>query len=485
MKIKVSNPFLPYNVKEVDFDDFERIDVGIKGIDNSNHFLWKLWHLFDIQYSPSTADGYAPWAYLPQKYKGKKNQVLVLGNLNTSLGNFHVAISYVSKGNIDSICFYSGINNDNMTYKKLRKTVLQAKNEIDQIHTFHYVVELYSNFDRLKIHPYVGNHFKLYSLNDKIFVSFDINCVDKYEAYHLGMERMKFLVAFLAVETNILFDYSPIEESDAIEKIEEKPASYMQNFIDAYSVSQDVVLLSEYGFHFIDENIFVERDLYFSHLVKYFLLGCIHVYDAMKEQETFDDTVKASLPTLTYGVMEVQAKNKQEKYTHCIMHYLSAIETASYDESSHEVCTTCGNVKYKIASRVKDFVTKYLNEDLGKLFKGLYAIRSKYLHTGILSTSGDFLNARPILDLGTEIGLSDNSFVSVKANGSVHAVSAMNIKEWTTFCLRCFYHEKMYGNANFKVEDVWNNNSEEYIQHFSGIGIRSNIKGLEIDIEPT
>lgn len=184
LKIRVSTPLLPYVVKEVDFDDFERIDVGLKGEENSNHFLWKLWALFDAQYAPSHANGYVPWAYLPQKYKGKKNQVLVLGNINTSLGNFHVAISYVKKGDIDSICFYSGIHNDHQTYQKLRKIVLQAKEEMELLHTFHYTVELYSKFEKLKVHTYVGKHFRLYSQDDKIYVSFDVACADKYEAYH-------------------------------------------------------------------------------------------------------------------------------------------------------------------------------------------------------------------------------------------------------------------------------------------------------------
>lgn len=486
IKIKVSIPLLPYVVKEVDFDDFERIDVGLKGEENSNHFLWKLWALFDAQYAPGHANGYVPWAYLPQKYKGKKNQVLVLGNINTSLGNFHVAISCVKKGDIDSICFYSGINNDSQTYQKLRKIVLQAKEEMELLHTFHYTVELYSKFEKLKVHTYVGKHFRLYSLDDKIYVSFDVACADKYEAYHLGMERMKYFSAFLAVETNILFDYPLLEDSILQEKIGIPQPIYMKNFIDGYAISEDVVLLSEEASHFLDEYIFVERDLHFSQLVKYFLLGCIHVQDALKEQEAFDDAVSISLPTLSYGAMRKQVKNKQEKYTHCIMHYLSAIETASFEDGSHEVCAACGNVKYKIAARVKDFVTRYLSDNLGKLFKGLYAIRSKYLHTGILSTSGDFLNVRPILDFGTELGLPDNSFVSVKVNGNVQKVSALNIKEWTTFCLRCFYHEKIYGNADFEVEESCNNNSEDYIQHFSGMELKSAIEGLEIvDIEPT
>lgn len=486
LKIKVSNPFLPNYVKEVDFEDFERIDVGIKGEMDSNHFLWKLWHLFDLQYAPSNGKGFAPWAYLPQRYIGKKNQILVLGNINTALGNFHVAISYVTKGDIDSVCFYSGIHNDKPTYKKLRAIVLQAKNEINQLETFHYQVELFSKFDKLNFHTYIGNHFKLYSQNEKIYVSFDVTCADKYEAYHIGMERMKYLVAFLAVETNILFDYPFIENSSMVDNITEEQPVFMQNYIDGYSISGDTVLLSKEGFQFLDQFIFVERDLCLTHLVKYFLLGCIHVQDGMKEQEGFDDIVKATFPTLTYVAMRKQVKNRQEKYTHCIMHYLSAIETASFEDGDHETCAWCGNVKYKIGARVKDFITKYFNEKLGNIYKGLYNIRSKYLHTGILSTSGDFLNARPLLDIGTDLGLFDASFVSVRANGYVSLVSAMNIKEWTTFGMRCFYHEKMYGNKNYEVEGSYNNNSEDYIKHFSDIVLKSNVEGLEITgIEPT
>ena len=100
MKITIFNALLPSLTKEVDFEDFERIDVGIKGKENANHFLWKLWHLFDLQFAPANQSN-APWAYLPHKYYGKKNHVSVLGNINTALGNFQVAISYVRKCDID------------------------------------------------------------------------------------------------------------------------------------------------------------------------------------------------------------------------------------------------------------------------------------------------------------------------------------------------------------------------------------------------
>lgn len=37
-KITIFNASLPNYTKVVDFDDFERIDVGIQGLENANHF---------------------------------------------------------------------------------------------------------------------------------------------------------------------------------------------------------------------------------------------------------------------------------------------------------------------------------------------------------------------------------------------------------------------------------------------------------------
>ena len=485
LKIKNASPFFPDYIKEIDFDDFEKIDVGIKGEKNSNHFLWQLWHLFDVQYAPVKEKVVVPWAFMPRRYNGKKNLIIVLGDINTSLGNFLVAISCVRKGDIDSICFYSGWHNDKSIKQKLRVIVGEALNKIDEVESFHFRVELCSKFEKLKFATYIGERFKIYTMNEKVYVAFDVLCADRYEAYHLGMERLKYFSAFLSVETNIVFDYEPIDlcaEKDNIDSLE---MMFMQNFIDDYSIVNDEVVLSDEAFNFLNQYVFVERDLDLDKVSEYFLLACIHVYDGIKEEDSLDDNVRFTFPKYSVSAAKIQLKDKQEKYTHCIMHYLSAIETASYSDGNHETCETCGNVKYKIGARVKDFTTKYFNEEVGKLFKGLYSIRSKYLHTGTLSTSGDFLNARPLLDCDTDSGLIDHSFISVKVSGNIALVYANNVKEITTFCLRCYYHEKFFGNTNFYVDGIYNNNTSSYISHFSGIKIIPNREGLQlISIEP-
>lgn len=484
MKLYIANPFLPDYTKEVDFDDFERVDVGIKGYEESNHFLWTLWHWFDITYRPETSAEYTPWAYMPKRYSGKKNNVLDLGNINTALGNFEVAISFVKNGDIDSICFYSGIHKDKETYRKLRNLVIKAKGIMHNTEDFHYKVELNNTFENLKFYPYSGKHFRFTSEDGKIYVIFDIRCVDKFEGYHLAMERMKYLVAFLAVETNILFDFSELQEFTDVEDSENCSPKFMVSFIDDYSIDRDEVLLSNDGLDFLNRYIFVERDLNLSSDVKYFLLGCIHALDGMKEESLFSDVARMTIGNRLYSINN--KTRSQEIYAHCVMHYLSSIETASYYGSAHETCELCGSIKYKIASRVYDITSKYLNESRGKIFKKLYGIRSKYLHTGILSSSGDFLNARPLLDSGTEMGLVDHSFISVRFNGNTELVFANNIREWTTFCLRCLYHENFFDNTGYHTDEQNNQNSSAYIPHFLGVRMRSNVDGLEIvGIEPT
>lgn len=81
MKINIKSPFFPEVAKEVDLDNFVKIDVNITEELESNHFLLSLWHQLDVNYAPQHTDR-VPWAYLPQKYVGKKINILVFGNIN-------------------------------------------------------------------------------------------------------------------------------------------------------------------------------------------------------------------------------------------------------------------------------------------------------------------------------------------------------------------------------------------------------------------
>mgnify|MGYP003399832789 len=84
------------------------------------------------------------------------------------------------------------------------------------------------------------------------------------------------------------------------------------------------------------------------------------------------------------------------------------------------------------------------------------------------------------------MGLVDHSFISVRFNGNTELVFANNIREWTTFCLRCLYHEIFFDNTGYHTDEQNNQNSSAYIPHLLSVRIRSNVDGIEIvGIEPT
>jgi hypothetical protein len=135
------------------------------------------------------------------------------------------------------------------------------------------------------------------------------------------------------------------------------------------------------------------------------------------------------------------------------MNYLSAIETASMPEGQPRTCPACGNVIYKISARVEKLTSTYLSPETGKVFKELYNMRSKYLHAGKLSCDSYLVTTRPFIDPSTGSGLTDYGFISCKVGGKLAIIALQNIQELTTYILRCYYQEHIFGIKDFDPDD--------------------------------
>ena len=141
--------------------------------------------------------------------------------------------------------------------------------------------------------------------------------------------------------------------------------------------------------------------------------------------------------------------------TSALMSYLSAMECVTAGDGQRETCSECGAVKYKIAQRVKDLATKYLGEHLGKVFNKLYGYRSKFLHEGRFASESNMIRTIPLLSKTSATGLDDYGKISVSVEGGARQIDIANVKEWTTYTLRCFYQERIMGRTSFK--DVFDN----------------------------
>lgn len=482
MKINIKSPFFPEVAKEVDLDNFVKIDVNITEELESNHFLLSLWHQLDVNYAPQHTDR-VPWAYIPQKYIGKKINILVFGNINTKIGNYVVAMSYAKKGNIDSLYFYSPFHEQEHYKKYFKEIVSNAIKHKNELSIFNCKTELKSQFNNLQIQQYKGDNFTLYSENNKIWLSFNLKAIDQYEAFRSSMKRLNYLCAFLSVETNILFEFQEIVLTNNQENIIKTDVEhqYFIDFIDFYSVKEDVLQLSEYGFKFLDDFVFVERDLIMNRRLKYFILACQHISEGLYHELKLGDKTAYTFPKVSFVLSPNDLRNKQAFITQGVMSYMSAIETASFPDGTTTQCATCHNLQYKISSRISDFMTHYFHEDMGKLFKSLYGFRSKFLHTGELATDNDYHYNRPLIDSSTETGLVDYGFISVKVNGNVGLIYINNIREWTTYALRCYYQEYFYNRLNFNLKNSMDeNNSDSYIAHYEKIVVSSCLPGIEV-----
>lgn len=268
------------------------------------------------------------------------------------------------------------------------------------------------------------------------------------------------ICAFLSVETNIRIAFDSYEVSEGIlPNYEVLDCNFCDDFIDYYPANEDWKLyLSRYAITFIERFIigtarFQEK----TPAIKYFLSACKHIQLGMITEYKLNVEDVCSFSQSTFSLSRFETKNRMENMTSSMMSYLSAIECASASDKSGETCKSCGAIKYKISSRVRGFTSRYLGEDLGKVFNKLYDYRSKFLHAGRFPTDANVVRTLPLLSDVSVSGLLDLAGITVNINGYIYPCAIENIREWSTYALRCYYQEQFCSRTLFadilSVED--------------------------------
>lgn len=336
------------------------------------------------------------------------------------------------------------------------KLVGNAKKNVTRLHSYSCSVWLKClNYDVKSSGIYGGKNFYLHSNAKGVCVDFRVRAIDYIEAKQQIARRLDELCAFLSVETNLLFVTDrewEIKENDKTLPITVNPV-YMKPFIDGPSIRQESLLLSEAGAQYLDHYIFVDRDIDNEEVTMYFKRSCSHVYEGLQKQIEKGDRVGYTTRTQAFILTQKDNLRSQNIITMAAMSYLSALETASTPEGKPEICPTCGNLNYRISSRVESIVSRYLNPESGREFKELYNLRSKYLHAGKLSSENYYITARPFIDTSTGSGLTDYGVISCRVHGKLMVIGIQNIQELTTYVLRCYYQDKLFGIKDFDPED--------------------------------
>ena len=454
--VRIYSPLSQDIYKDIPLENFCEVEVNTKGLEESNHFLLSLWNEMNQILHPKK-NKYVPWFYNPSVVATNKNaKLLKLGEIHTSSGNFHLLLWVKEKRKIKSILAYNSKIDKETCDELFVELVRQAKQNADQLRTYVSKVRLRClNTDAIPFIHYSGSNYYLHSDRKGVCVDVKIHAIDYIEAQQQLIKRLDHLCAFLAVETNLYFvvDIPPkITESQCVLPIA-ADKQYIQPYIDGPAIREGVVLISESGAKYLEEQIFVDRDITEEEKATYFRRACSHVYEGLGKQLELGEIIAYTTATQNFLLRKIDVPLRQNIITTASLSYLSALETVSVPEGKPEICNECNNPKYKIGSRVKDFVTKYMNEDTGKVFKKLYDFRSQYLHAGKLSCDSYQITSRPFLDPDTGTGLSDYGFISTRVNGELISTDIHTTQELTTYMLRCYYQEHLFGVKDFEPQD--------------------------------
>lgn len=433
--------------------DFEKIPVNSAGYIESNKFLVSLWNQVNTHICPKHCVDRAPWAYFPQKIIGKKTSVSVLGFCQTSIGELFFALEYHKKGDIDSLLVMRPTSKfKREEIRSLTFLVNDAKIYVDKTTRFLCKAKVSTSLKNVCFAEYNASNFSIKPCDGSSEILFYVNAIDRFEAEQQALERLYEICAFLTVETNI---YCSFEEFyvRANEILPERKtlSPFIDDYIDYYPISDNwEICISSYAYNFISNNILsIGRFEKRSETEKYFISSCKHIQIGIETEIRIGTVPLASMPSWTFELLKKEQLNTGEYVTSALMSYLSAIECATVTEAHYKTCKECGAVIYKIANRVRNLSTEFLCDDLGKVFHKLYTYRSKFLHTGRMASDANVVRTIPLLSEFSETGVKEFGNLAVKLEGKIYSFKISNIREWSTYILRCYYQKRILGRVSF------------------------------------
>ena len=455
LKMSVNDACNIDNILELELENFIYLEIGTSNIIESNRFLISLWNEFDEKIAPGIMNR-CPWAYLPNKYQVKEKKITYFGSMKTRLGYIHVAVSYKTLGSIDKMHFFSFECDCSRKPIKsyLKEMIENAKNDMNHTNTFLFECNLtgFNGENSMILKEYHEEKFSLYNKNNNSFLRFIIDGQNHLDAYNQAIEKVKQIVAFLSVETNICFNYDNeniILYKDCNRFLENKSENIYQEcvykddehsddgkFIDFFAEKDNMIILSKSSVVLI--NKIIEKDNNSDTDLNIFLDSCFHFKKGL-EDEFGIKIVHAEKGNSMCLTSVEKDKKHQTIIDESITAYLSAIETVTLIGNRVTKCESCGQSKYKINQRVSSFINTYLWDGHGDLFKKIYNLRSLYLHKGKSCTNDIGLYIKPLMDVNTGTGSIDYGFFSLSVKGKCNSFHVSTIREWTSYALRNYY----------------------------------------------
>jgi hypothetical protein len=348
--------------------------------EDSNRLLRAFWATIRAEF------GNLHWQYAPSRYGSDKKIYFGFANFGEHK-SIRIGITYKKRGVIDSIILEDLWNKNDMSIEKL-KICLRKAEVMNETKTF-MGAEIFIPYELLFQSE---NSYPVYSIEsstqNKTKLILMTKAFDEFDAREQFFLFARPILDILSASTNLFFDISQPEKCTInIASNEQVLARPPHQWIDDYPLVAKMIVLPEYSLNFLAEIINSNLDER-----KKLIIAASHHFHLARyiEERTYDQSHQSTLFAEQSLVL-----------------YLSSLEVISLlDSESPTSCKTCGQTRYRIASRVESFTEKYNGSHAAKLIKRLYAERSKYLHMGRLLSSRSYSGSTlPQLDSSTYNGV--------------------------------------------------------------------------------
>lgn len=338
------------------------IGVGLKGNVETNEFLRCLWSRMVIVF------GKLAWIYSPLRIKN----TIFVGQANIGDNELlDIKIHYKQRGCLSSIEFFpSGVTN----IAKLKGQLKQCVSEALQYDKYREVKFVRGHLDKsISFDKRVGKNFPIEG--DSVIMK--VCGYDETDRFTLFKAQLLQVCNFLSFDTLIYISLS----GTLTEEIRKK-----HNFITSLKNSKTGIVSGK-----------VERDDMYKNLMitdkmaDYIDAYLERPYRYEEHFSNFDKSVQLFAQGVRNEELSEIVSGLPEPYAElAIINYMSALEVITLNDKDPERCDFCGQMRYSIARRVTGLAEKTL-EAFGRFVKDYYGDRSKYVHTGALLSSNNYV----------------------------------------------------------------------------------------------
>ena len=199
----------------------------------------------NINLHPSKSS-YVPWAYSPRIISRDSPKLILLGDVDSRIGNIYIILSLKGKQNIKSLLVYNNRMKKGDSQSLFETLVEKARTNQNTLKRYACKVYLKSNVEGVTFSSYSGTNFFLGCDENGLYVDIRLNAIDIIEARQQLMTRLDALCSFLAVETNLRFEViTPLELIEEHEQLQVlTDMQYILPFIDGPAIRNETIMLS-------------------------------------------------------------------------------------------------------------------------------------------------------------------------------------------------------------------------------------------------